>query len=113
MAILKNAGQLRERIVIERPIKEPDSFGQPIETWSEFAAVWAAKEPLNGREYFDAQGVFSENMIRFRIRHRPGIDNTMRISHDGRLYNIKSIVDAADRHVHMELLCSEGVADGG
>jgi len=94
-------------------VSTQDSYGAPVESWSEVAALWAAKEPLSGREFFDAQQVFSENVTRFRIRYREGVDTTMRIAHGGRLYNIKSILDPEERHQELHLLCAEGVADGG
>lgn len=106
-------GALRERISLQSKVITQDSTGAPVETWSEIAALWAAKEPLSGREFFDAQGVFEENIVRFRIRYREGMDPAMRIAHGGRTYNIKSIIDPEERHRELELLCAEGVSDGG
>lgn len=106
-------GTLRARISLQSKVITQDSTGAPVETWSEIAALWAAKEPLSGREFFDAQGVFEEAMVRFRIRYREGVESSLRIAHGGRIYNIKSIIDPEERHRELALLCSEGVSDGG
>lgn len=106
-----NAGQLRHRVVIESRTGTQDSVGQPIDDWSVFAELWAAVEPLTGRELFSAQQVNAETTTRVRMRYREGLDTSMRIVHHGINYNILNIIDPEMRHIELQLLCSIGLVD--
>ena len=45
------AGQLRHRVTIQQATETTDGFGGVTQAWATFATVWAAVEPLTGREY--------------------------------------------------------------
>lgn len=107
-----NAGRLRHRVTIQSRVNVPDSFGQPIPTWTDVDTVWAAVEPLQGREFFTADNINSEVTTRIRIRWRSGLNTSMRVSFDGRLYNIHSIITPREVHDEMQLMCTEGVNNG-
>jgi SPP1 family predicted phage head-tail adaptor len=110
------AGKLRHKVTIEQllvgsPQDTPE--GAPDAAWTIILPdIWAAVEPLQGRELFAAQEHHSEVTTRIRIRYRPGITAAMRVAFDGRLYNIRSIIDREERHRELQLLCTEGVNDG-
>jgi SPP1 family predicted phage head-tail adaptor len=53
------AGQLDQRISVERLQGGVDELGQPIEAWAPLFTCWAAVEPLPGREYLAAQAAVS------------------------------------------------------
>lgn len=101
------AGRLRHRVTIQSATTTVDSFGQPIETWGTFATVWAAVEPLSGREYFDAQQVQSEVSYRVRIRHLSGVVPTMRVSYDSRTLEVLAVLNIDERDREMHLMCRE------
>lgn len=101
------AGQLRHRVTIERLDVGQDSAGAIVESWSEFAVVWAAVEPIGGREYWQAQQVAAENSVRVRIRYVEGVVPTMRIVYGSRKLNILAVVDIEERHRELQLMCSE------
>lgn len=106
------AGKLRKRIEIQRRSSVQDDFGQPLTSWTTFAATNAEFEPLNGRELVAAQAVQSEVTHTVTIRYRAGITPAMRIKYAGRLFNIHAVLDEAERHRMLTLLCSEGMNDG-
>jgi SPP1 family predicted phage head-tail adaptor len=108
-----HAGALKERVVIEERTTAQDEFGQPVETWLPWATVYASIEPLSGREFFAAQQANAEITARIRIRYQPEVNARMRIVHAGRIYNIRAVIDPGMRHEELELMCSEGVNDGG
>ncbi|HZG83835.1 phage head closure protein [Paenibacillus sp.] len=90
------AGRLRHKIVIKSPPTTRNSYGEqpaPDAEWTVFATVWASKEPLLGREYFAAEAAQSRVEVKFRIRYRDGINNTMRIVHGDDEYEILSAID--------------------
>lgn len=101
-------GQLRRRITIQQPVEVTDQYGTPAIQWQEFATVWAAVEPIRGREYILLKNTNSELTVRIRIRYLPGVTNAMRVVYDDRVFNIESVIDVDERHKEMHLMCAEG-----
>ena len=101
------AGSLRHRVTIQQLTITQGTAGEVIEGWSDVATVYAAVEPLSGREFWQAQQVAAESQIRVRIRYRAGLDTTMRVIHDVRTLEILSIVDPEERHAELQLMCRE------
>ncbi|MFT9848514.1 phage head closure protein [Aneurinibacillus sp. REN35] len=108
-----NPGKLNKRITLQRFEKTKDSEGIVTEAWNDVATVWASAEPLRGREYFAAAAVNQENIVRFRIRYRPGVTSEMRVVYGGRLFDIKSVIDVNERHRELQLMAEEVYGDGG
>lgn len=101
-----NAGPLNQRVTIERftTTTDPD-YGTVIETWTTLAEVWAAVEPLNGREYFTATMALSEVTTRIRLRYRPGLTVLDRIAHAGVRHNIQAIINPRSANRELVLMC--------
>lgn len=99
------AGDLTQRVTIERLQEGQDEAGQPITTWVPLTTTWAAVEPLNGREYFAADAAASEVTTRIRIRYRPGLTSADRVNHDGALHNILAIINPRSRGRELVLMC--------
>lgn len=108
------SGKLRHRVVIQRQEQSQDPFtGDLTTSWVDLAKVWAAVEPLSAREFIEASKVQSEITTRITIRHRDGINASMRILHRSKMYNIKGVL--ADKESGLEYLtlpCSQGVSEG-
>lgn len=108
------AGKLRHKVDIEhQSAGSPQQFGtgEPDVAWIVFLNdIWAAVEPLSGRELFAAQEFHSEVTTRIRLRYRDGITAAMRVAFESRHYNILYIIDPEERHRELHLLCSEGLA---
>ena len=108
------AGKLRHRVVVEQLVVNINSFGeQDPAQWVPFAEVWAAIEPLSGREFLAASQTQSSVSCRITIRTLSGLLPSMRIVHRGKVYNIAAIL--ADKESGIEyatLMCSEGSNEG-
>lgn len=79
--------------------------GEPNTEWVDLLpAVSASIEPLRGRELFAAQEHQADVDVRVRVRYREGIEPTMRVVHEGRVYDIRAVLDAELRHRELELL---------
>lgn len=101
-----NTGQFDQRVTVERLMGDAvDDYGQPIATWTPLCTVWAAVEPLSGREYFAASMMVAEVTTRIRLRYRPGLTVTDRVNHEGKLYNITSLIDYKSGHRELVLMC--------
>lgn len=110
-----NAGKLNKQVTIQRTVAGSparDSYGEPNTYWDTLDVVWAAVEPLSGREFWAQQQVQSEVAVRIRIRYRNDVDSGMRVSYGGRYFYIQSVIDPQEQHVELHLMCSEGVRDG-
>ena len=101
-----NAGQLDQRVTVERLVGDAvDDYGQPIATWTPIHTVWAAVEPLTGREYIAASAFVSEVTTRIRLRYRPGLTVTDRVNHEGTIYGITSVIDYKSGNRELVLMC--------
>lgn len=104
---------LTHRITIQRRDDGQDGYGQTIEAWTDVCTVWAAAEPLRGRELFAAQQTQEQSEVRFVIRYRDGIDAAMRVIWRGQPHGITAPpIDQRGRRQWLELMCSTGVKDG-
>ena len=99
------AGQLDQRVTIERSTQTQNSWGEIIHTWAPLVTVWAAVEPLIGREYMAAAAMQSDVSTRIRMRYRPGVTPADRVNHEGRAYNIESVVDVRSGNRELVLMC--------
>lgn len=104
------AGSLRHRVTLQSAADTPDGAGGFATVWSNVATLWAAIEPLAGRERLAAQQLESPLTHRVTLRHRDGVTTAMRVKFGVRVFNIRSVVNRAERDRALELLCEEGVA---
>jgi SPP1 family predicted phage head-tail adaptor len=102
------AGRLRHRIQIVKPKLTQDATGGTvIDDDSLVASVWAAIEPLTGRELYAAQQMVSEVTHKITIRWMDGIKSNMNVRFGGREFQIQSIQNPDERHKVLILLSIE------
>lgn len=98
-------GQLNQRVTLERFSSTQSDIGEMIDTWAPLANVWAAVEPQAGREFVAGGAMQSELTTKIRIRYRPGLTSADRVTHDGRTYNIASVIDYRSAKREIVLMC--------
>jgi SPP1 family predicted phage head-tail adaptor len=69
--------------------------------------VWAAVEPLSGRELLAAQQAQSEVTLRVRMRFRSDVTAAMQLLHGNKTYEVASVIDLKGRRRELELMCKE------
>ena len=99
------AGQLDQRVTIERLTETVEKYGDSTSEWVTLATVWAAVEPLVGREYMAALQVQASVTTRIRMRYRPGVTPADRVTHEGRAYSVESVVDVRSARRELVLMC--------
>lgn len=109
MGVNVRPGALRHYITIEQKTVTRDSYGAEVVTWSTFAQAWAGIQPLNGRELIAAQAVQSEITGKIIMRYMTGVKAAMRVSYEGKYYDIKAVIDPLLQHRELQLLISEGL----
>lgn len=103
-------GALRHRLALQEETRSADSGGGYTLIWSGVATVWGRIEPLTGAERLQAMQLESRVSHRVTIRHRTGVSAGMRLLHNGRALNIRTVIDPDERRHWLELMCEEGVA---
>ena len=67
--------------------------------------VWAKIEPLRGTAYIEAHKEGVKDTIRITIRYRANVTNDMFVKYRDKLYTIDTIIDPAEAHAKLELMC--------
>ncbi|WP_250532432.1 phage head closure protein [Caballeronia sp. ATUFL_F1_KS39] len=113
------AGPLRHRVQLQAPVVQiDDETGEPVITdWTDKGSVWAAVEPVSGREWL-LSAEFREGVTtRIRIRWRDDIDSTWRVIHTRTsgetVYNIDAVLPRYEGMSELHLMCSSGAVTTG
>jgi SPP1 family predicted phage head-tail adaptor len=103
------AGDLRERVTIKQVTSTSDGAGGYTESGSSaLATVWAAVEPLSGRELLAALQAQSEVTVRVRMRYRSDVTAAMQLLHGSKTYEVVSPpIDRMGKRRELELMCKE------
>lgn len=110
-----NPRELRHRIDIERKVEGRNpTTGEVTESWELVVGNVPAKiAPLSTREFFASQAAQSNVSVRITIRYRPGLTASMRIVHNGVVYNPEGWFADPDSNLkYLSAPCSSGVNQG-
>ena len=107
-----DTGRREYRITIQKPSKGKGASGGKTTTWEDWQTVWARVLPLSGgeRRATSHGGEVAEARTEFTIMYRKGMNEEMRVSYDGKVYNIRHVKDLGRRW--MVLTCDTGSNDG-
>ena len=103
-------GRLRHRITIQTRTQTQDAYGQPSDTWSTLATVWARIEDARGNERLAALQVRAEVSRMVTIRYLSTVTERCRVVWGDRTLEIVEIVVPENRNAEMRLMCKE-IAD--
>lgn len=100
------AGKLAHRVQLLRLTSTRDRAGGVVQTWTQFAEVWAEVVPFTGRELIAAEALEAETDTRVRIRYRPDVDSGVRVRWRGREMEARSVINVGGVDVMLEILCT-------
>lgn len=100
---------MRHRIVLQEPVEVVDAGGGRSTSWSDKETVWASVKPLSGNERIHAMALRNPVTHRMTIRYRADVTADWRVSYDGRLFNIKAVIDPDERKRFQVLHVEEGL----
>ncbi len=90
-----NVNELRHRITFQKKTTTTNENGFTEESWTDIRTVFASKNNLFGREFFQAVAVQAENTVEFGIRYSGFVDEMdsklYRITQGLKIYNITFI----------------------
>jgi SPP1 family predicted phage head-tail adaptor len=101
-------GRLRERVTIQQATERRNALGETTLEWETFAERWASVDGLSSREFLLQGQQQTEMSHRVRLRYVPGMTSQMRLLWRGRVLEIASLLEHANRSEH-EALCTERV----
>lgn len=102
---LIRAGQLTRQVTISRRDIGSDSLGQPVNTWSDFATVWADVRHQSGMEAVKAGAIVSTVKASIRIRYRTDLTAGDRVALGSTTYEIKAVMPDEQRREFTDLVC--------
>lgn len=91
-------GKLDRYVTLESNTPSADGYGEPIESWSTIANVYAEKmNPKAVERYVNYQDAGFKNHV-WRIRWRSDVDNLDRLVHNSENYNIIGVTEVGRKH---------------
>jgi SPP1 family predicted phage head-tail adaptor len=97
---------LRDRLILEQPVRSPDGGGGASIAWDPIAELWASVCPISGDERLSHDQIAGRITHTVWLRHRPGLVPAMRFSQGARIYEIVAVLDTPSR-THLKCLCEE------
>ena len=107
-------GKLNRRVTIQQLVSGQDAAGQPVQTWTDVATVWANVAGDTGLRTIKNAGDVTAAIKRYsiRIRFREGLDEDMRVLLGAVPFDVKEVrMDYAGRE-WTDLVCEQGGNDG-
>ena len=102
-----NIGRLRHRVGLSQASTAQNSFGEQIDTWSNYTTVWGSVRPMKGQELEHAHQISAEVNHVVRIRYNSSVESDHRVTHDSRTFEIVSVINWQERNIFMDLYCKE------
>ncbi len=99
-----NIGQLNHRLSIEQPVLAPDGGGGFTVAWQEVAEIYAAISELAGGELLQNGMITPSAPCRITILHRSDMREDMRLTGNGRIYEIVSLRDPDGKNTYLEVI---------
>ena len=99
------AGRLNQRVSIQYLASGQDSIGQPVQTWSTLATVWANIRYNTGAEAIKGDAGVSTAKASIRIRRRTDVNAGMRVLHGSVVFGIEAVLPDELRKTHVDLVC--------
>lgn len=103
------AGSLRHKITFQVATNSRGATGEQIKTWATYRTAFAAVEPLQGREFFEAQQFQNETSVRIKTRYNSDLAQVdprdYRISFNSKTYDIQSIINLYESSKELHFMC--------
>lgn len=103
-------GSLRHRIKIQRQTYVADGAGGGTNTWADYVELRAFIKPMSGNEKLYSMRLEAEVTHRIFIRYRDDLTTTDRINFNGRLMQIRALINLEEANKFIEIYADEGVA---
>lgn len=104
-------GKFRHRVAVQSFNRTVDAAGDIRddlpENWSTVRLIWAAIDPVSGREFYEAEQSQSEVTHKIRCRWFPGLRTDQRLNLRGRIFEIVSAINWGERNEEYLIMAKE------
>jgi len=104
------AGRRDKKITIQRMVQATTDEGEITETPLNIATVWAAIEPLDAREAWQAKQSQATTTHRITTLYMIGITSRMRAVWGDRIFNFESVVNEKEANRELVIMATEVTA---
>lgn len=108
---MMRTGQMRHQVVIQVRSTAQDTYGEQVQSWTEFATRRALVERSRGSEIWASAQRSGRVPVVFHLRYLDGVTPGMRVLFDGRVHNILSAIDQEGRGEELILTTEELVGE--
>jgi SPP1 family predicted phage head-tail adaptor len=107
------AGELRHRVILQRPGGTNDGFGERMPAWMNVATVYATVAPLSTQERMLGGQLKADTTHTVTIRYSTeiaAIDGSWRVLYGARVLVLNGApINVDERNITLELPCVEGL----
>jgi SPP1 family predicted phage head-tail adaptor len=103
-------GGINRNVKIQSKSASVDSFGQPIDTWTDLIDCLATIESVSGREFIGGQAIQSEVTQIVTVKYRSWIKPNMRILYGSRIFQVMYMI-VNEENLDLKLQCKELFVD--
>ena len=96
---------LDRRVTIQSQSATQDAAGQPVDTWSTLATVWANIRYLSGLETLRADAPTATAKASIRIRRRTDVTAAMRVVYGSTTFRILAVMQDEASRKWTDLAC--------
>lgn len=106
------AGNLNKKVEIQNLGTTTNDFGEVEDgQWTLFKTVYANILPVSGKEGFMSNTDFAKTSHKIRVRFFNGLNASMRVVYDNRIFDILSVINVAERNKEYLIVATEGIND--
>lgn len=107
-------GPMRDRVTVSNSVTTRAASGQPIETWTDGATIWAEVKGISGRELVASGVEKAESTIRVWTRFRRDISAASRLivltgPYKGLTLDVVGPPIPGEKGTRLEILCKQGM----
>lgn len=100
--------QLKHTVSIQQQSATQDSYGEPVDTWTDvLTGIYAFVDPTGGNEFYAAQKINAEATYNVWLRYASGIKPSMRVVYGNKYFNIMYVQNIEERNKWIRLVCKE------
>jgi SPP1 family predicted phage head-tail adaptor len=99
-------GGINRNVKIQSKSASVDSFGQPIDTWTDLIDCLATIESVSGREFIGGQAIQSEVTQIVTVKYRSWIKPNMRVLYGTRIFQVMYMI-VNEENLDLKLQCKE------
>jgi len=100
-----NVGELNKRITLQKRTRINNSFGEEINSYTDFVSVWAKVNQIQGSEVQINSKERVKRQFEIVIRYFVNITEDMRIKYKNQYLDIISIINENEENIKMIIKC--------